>query len=83
MKTVNEAIEVEVVEEVEVKESLVKTCAKSFGKGILIGTAACLGTFVVAVAVSALMGKVEEDEAIEHDYHPDAITAEFESETVE
>ena len=79
MKTVNEAIEVEVVEEVEVKESLVKTYAKSFGKGMLIGAA----VVVVAVAVSALFGKDEEDEAIENDYHPDAITAEFESATVE
>ena len=79
MKTVNEAIEVEVVEEVEVKESLVKTYAKSFGKGMLIGAA----VVVVAVAVSALFGKDEEDGAIENDYHPDAITAEFESTTVE
>ena len=79
MKTVNEAIEAEVVEEVEVKESLVKTYAKSFGKGMLIGAA----VVVVAVAVSALFGKDEEDEAIENDYHPDAITAEFESATVE
>ena len=79
MKTVNDAIEAEVVEEVEVNESLVKTYAKSFGKGMLIGTAA----FLVTVAMSALFGKGEEDEAIENDYHPDAITAEFESTTVE
>ena len=83
MKTVNDAIEAEVVEEVEVNESLVKTYAKSFGKGMLIGTAAFLGTVVVTVAMSALFGKDEEDEAIENDYHPDAITAEFESATVE
>ena len=83
MKTVNEAIEAEVVEEVEMKESLVKTYAKSFGKGMLIGTAAFLGTVVVTVAISALIGKDEEDEAIDYNYHPDAITAEFEPATVE
>ena len=83
MKTVNEAIEVEVVEEVEVKESLVKTYAKSFGKGMLIGAAAYVGTLAVSVAVSALFGKNKEDEAIDQDYHPDAITAEFASTTVE
>lgn len=83
MKTVNEAIEVEVVEEVEVKESLVKAYAKSFGKGVLLGSAAFLGTVVVTGVMSALFGKDEEDEAIENDYHPDAITAEFESTTVE
>lgn len=83
MKTVNEAIEADVVEEVEVKGSSVKTYAKSFGKGVLIGTAAFLGTVVVSVAVSALFGKDKEDEIDVQDYHPDAITAEFESTTVE
>ena len=83
MKTVNEAIEAEVVEEVEVKGSLVKPYAMAFGKGVLIGTAAFLGTMVVAVAISALAGKDEEDEAIDQDYHPDAITAEFASATVD
>lgn len=83
MKKVNEANEVELVEEVEAKESLVKTYAKSFGKGVLIGAAAYVGTLAVAVALSALFGKGEEDEIDVQDYHPDAITAEFESTTVE
>ena len=83
MKTVNEAIEAEVVEEVEVKKSLFKPYAMSFGKGMLIGAAAYVGTVVATVAISALFGKDKEDETIDQDYHPDAITAEFASTTVE
>ena len=73
----------EVVGEVEVKKSWVKPYAMSFGKGMLIGAAAYVGTVAVSVAISALFGKDKEDETIDQDYHPDAITAEFESATVE
>lgn len=67
----NKNLEV-VVTEVVKKESLVRKYAKSFGKGIVIGTLTVLGTIVVTGAATALFGKGKSDEVDENYFGDDA-----------
>ena len=62
MERVNDTIEVEVVEEMEVKDGFFKKYAKKFGKGVLIGTATVVGTVVVTSIITAIFGGNDEDD---------------------